>query len=423
MRSDALPPGSSLPPVRTLAAELGVATATVAAAYKLLRDRGVVQTAGRLGTRVRARPPVASRVARRVPAPPGTLDLSTGEPDRALLPALGPALRQLASTAASPVGYESAGPWPPLVELARARLSADGVPAADAALTVTSGTLDAIERLLGTRLRPGDRVGIEDPGWANLIDLVAALGLHAMPLPVDDEGPTVEGLRRALAAGVGAVVVTSRAQNPTGAAITPARAAGLRPLLPADVLVIEDDHAAELADEPMATLAGPGRPWAVVRSLSKPYGPDLRLAILAGDPASIARVEGRMRLGSGWVSTVLQRLVVRLWEDPRTTALVARARREYDGRRSALLTALAARGVAARGRGGINVWVSTPDESAAVAALRDLGYAVAPGSLYRLAAPPGFRVSLGALARSHVDAVADAVARAVTPPGSGVLTR
>ena len=76
----------------------------------------------------------------------------------------------------------------------------------------------------------------------------------------------------------------------------------------------------------------------------------------------------------------------------------------------------------ARGRSGINIWVSTSDESGAVAALRDLGYAVAPGSLYRLAAPPGFRISVGALALSRVDAVADAVARAVGPV-TGVLTR
>ena len=181
VRSGALSPGSVLPPVRTLAASLGVATATVAAAYKTLRDRGVVETGGRHGTRVRARPPVAARVARRVPAPPGTLDLSTGEPAHDLLPALGPALRRLATTAAAPVGYASAGPWPELVSLAGERLAAAGVPVADAGITITSGTLDAIERLLGTRLRPGDRVGIEDPGWANLIDLVASLGRSRVP--------------------------------------------------------------------------------------------------------------------------------------------------------------------------------------------------------------------------------------------------
>jgi DNA-binding transcriptional MocR family regulator len=402
--------------VRGLAAELGVAAATVAAAYQSLRQRGVVETAGRNGTRIRPRPPVASRAGRRTPAPPGTLDLSTGEPAIALLPRLGPALSSLAAVADDPVGYAQAGPWPELVALARERLTADGVPVDEgAAIAVTSGTLDALERLLGSRLRPGDRVGIEDPGWANLIDLVAALGLEPTPIPVDDEGPTTDGLRQAIGSGVSAVVVTSRAQNPTGACISAERAARLRRILAGarDVLVIEDDHAAELAEQPLATLAGPGRSWALTRSLSKPYGPDLRVAVVAGDATTIARVQGRMRLGSGWVSTLLQRLVVALWRDEQVAATVARARAEYAVRRESMLEALVRRGVAARGRSGINLWVSTSDESGAVVALRDLGYAVAPGSLYRLASPPGFRLCVANLSQSDVVPLADAVAVAV----------
>jgi DNA-binding transcriptional MocR family regulator len=419
VRSGALAPGELLPPVRSLAQRVGVAPATVAAAYKGLRERGVVETAGRNGTRVRPRPPVAARVARRVAAPPGTLDLSTGEPDRRLLPALGPALRRLAVVAAQPVGYV-VGPLPELVSLASQRLAADGVPLDGAVVTITSGTLDAVERLLGTRLRLGDRVGIEDPSWANLIDLVAALGLQPVPIPLDDDGPTVDGLRRALAAGVSAVVLTSRAHNPTGAAITAERAAGLRRVLAGapDVLLIEDDHAAELAEVPLSPLGGPGRPWAFIRSLSKPYGPDLRTAVVAGDPVSIARLEGRLRLGYRSVSTVLQRLVVQLWLDDRVTAAVARARTSYGQRRTALVQALARRGVPAQGRTGINVWIPVPDEAGAVAALRDLGYAVAPGSLFRLSAPPGLRISIGALDLSDVDRVADAVAIAVAAPAA-----
>jgi DNA-binding transcriptional MocR family regulator len=419
VRAGTIPPGAALPPVRALANELGVAANTVAAAYKGLRQRGVVETAGRNGTRVRPRPPLTSRAARRVPAPPGTVDLSTGEPSRRLLPPLGPFLGRLAATASEPVGYANSGPWPDLLAMARDRFAADGVPVPDAAITVTSGTLDALERLLGSHLRPGDRVGVEDPGWANLIDLVAALGLEPVAVPVDDEGPTVDGLRHAVAVGTSAVVVTSRAQNPTGASISPGRADRLRHVLAdaAGVLVIEDDHAAELAEQPLATLAGPGRPWALTRSVSKPYGPDLRVALVAGDQATIARVEGRMRLGSGWVSTLLQRLVVELWRDESVAATVAAAKREYGERRSAVLSALAARGVTARGASGINIWVSTSDESAAVAAMRDLGWAVAPGSLFRLSTPPGFRFTVATLELSDVDRLAVAVAAAVGAAG------
>lgn len=417
VRAGALPPGTPLPPVRRLADDLGVAPATVAKAYQALRQRGVVETAGRNGTRVRARPPVfAVRMPIRIEPVPGVADVSAGEPDGRLLPSLGSRLHRLATAASAPVGYAQSGPWGELVALGRDRLGADGVPVEHAALTVTSGALDAIERLLTAHLRPGDRVGVEDPGWANLIDLVAALGLEPVPMPVDADGPTVDGMRAALDAGAAAVVVTSRAQNPTGAAVSATRAAALRPLLAArpHVLSIEDDHAAELADVPLAPLAEAGRSWAFVRSVSKPFGPDLRLALLAGDEASIARVEGRMRLGAGWVSTLLQRLVVEIWRDPAVARAVRRASREYALRRQSLLTALAARGVPAIGRTGINIWVPVADESAALAVLRERGWAAAPGSRYRLASRPGLRLTVSTLAPSDVEALADALATAVS---------
>jgi DNA-binding transcriptional regulator YhcF (GntR family) len=45
-----LPPGTKLPTVRALAADLGVATNTVARAYRELEHAGVVSTRGRSGT-------------------------------------------------------------------------------------------------------------------------------------------------------------------------------------------------------------------------------------------------------------------------------------------------------------------------------------------------------------------------------------
>ncbi|SCL50903.1 transcriptional regulator, GntR family [Micromonospora citrea] len=423
IRSAALPPGAALPAVRALAAQLTVSPATVARAYQELRQRGLVVTAGRHGTRVRPRPPVAARrSALRPPPAPGLRDLSLGEPDARLLPPLGAHLAGLAADAGPPVGYSAAGVLPELAEAARERLAADGVPAAE--LTLTGGALDGIERLLGAHLRPGDAVAVEDPGWANLLDLVAALGLRPIGVPVDDDGPLVGGVGAALAAGARALIVTSRAQNPTGAAVSAGRAEELRVLLAgrSDLLLIEDDHAAELARVPLHPLAGATPAWAFVRSVSKPLGPDLRLAVLVGDETTVARVAGRARVGAGWVSTVLQRLVLSLWRDPAAARLVDDAATSYELRRAALLDALAGHGLAAHGRSGINVWLPVADETSALTALRDAGWAVAPGALYRIAGPPGLRITVSPLDAAEIPALAEAVARAVRPGPPGGFT-
>ncbi|SCF31135.1 DNA-binding transcriptional regulator, MocR family, contains an aminotransferase domain [Micromonospora viridifaciens] len=423
IRTGALAPGDALPAVRALAAELAVSPATVAKAYQELRQRGLVVTAGRHGTRVRPRPPVATRRAMLMPPPlPGARNLSSGQPDSRLLPPLGPHLAALAAEIGPPSGYAASAVLPELADAARARLAADGVPAGE--ITVTGGALDGIERLLAAHLRPGDAVAVEDPGWANLLDLVAALGLRAIGVPVDDDGPTEPGARAALAAGARALIVTSRAQSPTGAAVSADRAAALRTLLAgrADLLLIEDDHAAELARVPLHSLAGATPAWAFVRSVSKPYGPDLRLAVLAGDEATVARVAGRAQVGAGWVSTVLQRLVLALWRDPATADLVRLAGESYERRRDGLVAALAARGLAAHGRTGINVWVPVPDETVAVTALRDAGWSVAPGALNRIAAAPGIRITVSSLDEADLAPFADAVERAVRPAGPAPFT-
>ncbi|MGH3715437.1 MAG: aminotransferase class I/II-fold pyridoxal phosphate-dependent enzyme, partial [Micromonosporaceae bacterium] len=223
-----------------------------------------------------------------------------------------------------------------------------------------------------------------------------------------------------LRAGARAVIVTSRAQNPTGAAVSEGRAARLREVLAAypEALLIEDDHSAELSEVALAPLAGVTPRWAFVRSTSKPYGPDLRLAVLTGDAATVDRVAGRMRMGAGWVSTVLQQLVVALWSDETVGHGVARAREAYRERREGLLAALASRGVPAVGRTGINVWIPVADETAVVTRLRDAGWAVSPGAVFRLATPPGVRVTVSALDTADLPALADAVAAAVRPAPS-----
>jgi len=58
-------PGERLPPIRALAAELGVSTNTIARAYRELITAGIAEAAGRRGTRITQAPPVAHEIARR----------------------------------------------------------------------------------------------------------------------------------------------------------------------------------------------------------------------------------------------------------------------------------------------------------------------------------------------------------------------
>ncbi|GHE48053.1 GntR family transcriptional regulator [Streptomyces longispororuber] len=409
-----LEPGQLLPPMRELARQLGVNPNTVAAAYRALRERGVIETAGRRGSRVRSRPATTAREYSRLVVPPGVRDVAGGNPDTALLPPLAEAFAVAARHADThPDLYGEAPVEAELSRCARGMLDADGVP--DGPLAVTSGALDAIERVLAARLRIGDAVAVEDPGWGSVLDLVPALGLRPVPVGVDDEGPLPGEVERALRAGARALVVTARAQNPTGAAVGAARARALRDVLAAyqETLVIEDDHGHGIVDLPLHTLTGATRSWAFVRSTAKAYGPDLRLAVLSGDAETVDRVQGRLRLGPGWVSKVLQRAVLHLWQGGAVDAREVSA--AYGRRRDALLAALAGRGVAAQGRSGMNVWVPVPEETGVVARMLHAGWAVAPGARFRLDAPPGVRITVSTLTGDDIEAVADAVAAATVP--------
>ncbi len=405
-----LAPGERLPPVRTLAAELGVSPTTVAAALAELRRRGVVVSRPRSGTRIGERPPLRS--ARPAPpAPPGVRDLATGSPDPALLPDLATALRDLSAPQRL---YGDAPVDPELAAVATRALAADGIPAGR--ICVVNGALDGIERVLAAHLSPGDAVAVEDPGWPGVLDLARTLGLRLLPVAVDTRGMRPDALAVAVRTGARAAVLTPRGHNPVGAAHDGVRAAALRAALPPGVLVVEDDHLGPVAGVPWHSVAGRSERWAAVRSVSKWLGPDLRLAVLAGDELTLSRVEGRQSLGPGWVSGLVQRLTARLWSDPEVLALVGRARATYVERREGLVAALAAHGLPVDAPSGINVWVPVPDEDAAVRALLAAGASVAAGAPFRLRTEPGLRITTATVSADEAERLAAALAAAVHPP-------
>jgi DNA-binding transcriptional MocR family regulator len=406
-----LRPGAPLPAVRSLAGELGVSPTTVAAAFKDLRSRGLVVTRSRSGAHVSWRPPVAGAWQGTV-APAGVRDLASGNPDPDLLPDLAPVLRQI-EPPRQLYGGDPADPQ--LLELARAELERDGIGGEDVA--VVSGALDGIERALQAQLRPGDVVAVEDPGFAGLFDLLRAGGFALRPVAIDGKGMTPAALAEALDQGVSAVAINPRGQNPTGASLDEERAAALRRVLDREpeAMVLEDDHLGSIAGTPRLTLTSGRRRWAAARSLAKSLGPDLRLAVLAGDLQTISRVRGRQAVGPGWVSHLLQRTAATLWADPKVARNLERATATYAKRRKAFISALANHGIEAHAPSGLNVWIPVPDETSVVQALREQGWAVAPGAPFRLQAEPAIRVTISSLEPAEAALVAKAIAAALRP--------
>lgn len=421
LRGD-LGPGQRLPPVRAAAKAFGLAPNTVAAAYRKLTERGLAHGEGRRGTFVTDQGS-SEHLPKRAPGANLT-DLSSGNPDPILLPDLHQAVQRISAAqvvyGTDPIDEQLAGAL-------AADLSVDLQPTRPftpgETLALVGGALDGIERVLLAHLRPGDRVAVEDPGYPSVLNLVKALSLRPVPMTIDPEGPTPDGLTRALDGGARAIVVTPRAQNPTGAAVTEDRAAVLAEIVAAHpgVLVIEDDHAGPIAGAPHRTIIGDQtRHWAVIRSVAKSLGPDLRLAGLVGDSTTVGRVINRQLLGTGWVSHLLQRTTATLLCDPDRSARFEQAAASYAERRHLVLGVLRHRGIDAWGETGLNVWVPVADEAHAVSGMQHEGFAVLAGARFRQQSGPAIRLSTGS---SDLATLTDAATALSNLLESGPLVR
>lgn len=381
----ALTPGDVLPPVRELAIQLGINRNTAVAAYRILANAGIVLSKGRAGTVIAGHAPHAQDGY-----DPNTVlhDVGTGNPDPALIP---DPSRVLARVTGRPVLYGEPVIDPALEEWARTWIGSDLLHP-DFHLSITSGAVDAVERLLAQALTRDDAVALEDPCFLASIHTVRLGGYRAVPVPVDEEGMTVSGLRDALESGVRAIICTPRAQNPTGARLSPARAADLRAVL-ADypyVLIIEDDHFSMLSPHPYESLVSPSHQrFALIRSVSKFLGPDMCLAVAATDQETASRLAQRLSPGTTWVSHLLQRLVLGLMTDPEVQQQISAAARHYLDRNTAFALDLRGAGLHATHGDGLNLWVELPLAAATVSErLMRRGWLVRTGDAFRLADQP-----------------------------------
>jgi DNA-binding transcriptional MocR family regulator len=390
-----LAPGATLPPERTLAAELAVSRSTVTAALDLLRSEGLLTSRQGRGTFVAgaadadADGEASNRMAVHLVEGAGGIDLAVGNPaDVSHLPPISIDIADLLASGAGP-GFQPLGL--PSLRAAIAELyTVRGLHTGADEVHVTSGAHQAISLAIAALAGRRQPIAAETPGYPGFFDILEGLGHPLAPLRADRAGIVPESLDDALTrGGANVVYVQAAAQNPTGVVTPPARLRALAAVLDEhDAIVIEDATLADLvfAGRPNADLARLCRRATVVSvgSFSKVLWAGLRVGWMRGPtPVMDRTLHRRLALDLGPASPS-QLLALGLLPHLDT---IAAARREF-------LAAAVARGAAhlraeipewhvPEPEGGSALWVDTGlrDTEALVQVAHRHGVHLAPGSI------------------------------------------
>lgn len=377
IRTGEMTPGHRLPPIRQLAQRLNVSPATVSAAWRLLKRRGLIAGRGKSGIRVIGQGEAFAPAA----AAPAIAGLQTGNlravfPDPAFLPDLFGALHAVRRLEQLEEYYHE----PALPALADAVRQVH--PDTGQRLIAASGSSDALWSVLQAISVPRDRVLVETPTSPQYLEIFAELGLEVIPIPYRHGGPDVQAVDEALRLRPVALFFQTRSQIPTGWSLGEENADALALALAAhpECTVIECDEVNDLSPAPLHTLATRLPQQTVhIGSYEKAWGPDLRLAMIGTGDAHADQIEPVVRSTRQWTSRILQQTLAELMTTASGRGVVDGARDIYRERHEALVQALAERGVLAAGGTGLCVWLRVVDEDAALRRLAAAGIAALGG--------------------------------------------
>ena len=394
-----IPMGTRLPSERSVAEVLDLSRTTVTRAYADLVESGFATA--RQGSGTYAAAPIDRRRAhdrtlqRSVSGPRADDDIDLTVAASAATPGVAAAYER--ATAALPSYLGGDGYLPsglPELQVAVAQTYDDrGLPTDPEQIVITSGALSAVAVVARALSRPGDRVMVETPVYANAIEALRLGGGRLVGSPLADPlGPAgwdldgVEATLRQTAPHLAYLIPDF--QNPTGHLMSDAdRERYARALAAARTTAIVD----ETLQPTSVTGAAMPAPFAAyasdaisIGSAAKAFWGGLRVGWIRAPRQLVDRlVTARVHIDLG-SSLVDQLAVGELLGDEE---VLARRRETLREQRDALAAALAEHLPSWRFRlpdGGLALWVQLPDGSATrlAAAAERTGVHVTPGPVF-----------------------------------------
>jgi len=311
--SGRLAPGTRLPSTRELASELNIARNTVLNTFEQLYAESYLERRVGDGTYVshqlpddllrvnnqqstqshRKRANAASFMAVSVAnysGPPRPFRTGTPAFDAFPYKLWGRLLAQRWSNSAGEMlQYSDSAGYLPLRKAIAAYISTTrGVRCTPEQLIITSGSQHALEIVIRTVLKTGDKVWIEDPGFLGARASFIAANANLVPVPVDNEGlNTASGIERCSDPNL--IYVTPSHQYPLGSTLSLSRRLALVKLAArCGAWIIEDDYDSEFryVGRPLAALQGLDTEQRVIYigTLSKVLFPSIRIGYIVAPP-------------------------------------------------------------------------------------------------------------------------------------------
>ena len=261
-----------------------------------------------------------------------------------------------------------------------------GVCATADQILVTRGVSAGLGLVASALLRPGDRVGVEEPGYQAARAVFASRGARLVPCRVDGDGLVVDELP----AGLRLVYTTPAHQYPLGGRLPVPRRQALAAWARATgALILEDDYDGEFRYDvaPLPTLFGLDPDVVIyLGTTSKTLTPALGAGWLVARPDLIPVLTAAAAELGERVSAPVQHAVTELLAGGELERHVRRMRHEYARRRAAMVAAL---GGLTGDTAGMHMVLELPPgtATAVAAAARERGVEVATLDRY-FAGPP-----------------------------------